>query len=204
MSFDESAYAQLREATVNSAEALVPILMERFAPRTVVDVGCGEGWFAREFAEQGCEVTACDISVLEKRDEHPGAGHVFFYPVDLTQPFRLVASDLALCLEVAEHIAEETASGLVAALVEAAPVVVISAAVPNQGGCGHVNEQHPSYWAALFAGHGYLVSTTVRDEIHDDGRIAGYYRQNLLIAATAYTLGAYGLTPNANPEPATW
>ena len=57
---------------------------------------------------------------------------------------------------VAEHLHEEAAPTIARSLVELAPVVLFSAAIPVQGGVAHVNEQWPEYWSSLFAEHGSL------------------------------------------------
>jgi hypothetical protein len=48
--------------------------------------------------------------------------------------------DLAISLEVAEHLPEGSAGALVSTLIEAAPVVVFSAAIKGQSGTNHINE----------------------------------------------------------------
>ena len=54
-----------------------------------------------------------------------------FQVQDLRRSFRLERRfDLALCLEVAEHLPAKAADAFVASLVELAPVVVFSAAMP--------------------------------------------------------------------------
>ncbi len=206
MSFDEAEYARLRGTVTESAAALVPRLMLRFNPTSMVDVGCGEGWFARAFASWGCDASGYDISVATPHTVSLGPTQARFRHFDLTES--RVGSvgpvDLALCIEVAEHIPDERAAYLVGLLAQSAPIVVFSAAAPGQGGFGHVNEQPPSYWAALFAEHGYEFSEDIRTEIHDDARIAWWYRQNLFIAATPETLATHGLARVDDPEPATW
>jgi hypothetical protein len=67
-------------------------------------------------------------------------------------------------------------------LCELAPFILFSAAVPGQGGVGHYNEQWSSYWAALFADNGYVVSTTLRAELWDNPGVEHWYRQNLMVA----------------------
>src|SRR5437870_2593605 len=54
--------------------------------------------------------------------------------------------ELALCIEVAEHLPPRAGDLLVAALSQAAPAVVFSTAIPQQEGTDHINEQWPSYW----------------------------------------------------------
>jgi hypothetical protein len=70
--------------------------------------------------------------------------------VDLSRPFQLAESfDLAICLEVAEHLPKQSAPGCIRWLPRLAPVVLFSAGVLLQGGTRHVNEQRPAYWQGL-------------------------------------------------------
>ncbi len=178
MSFTPDVYEKIREGAKRSAAVIVPAVHKLVRPDTVIDVGCGEGWFAREFAKLGCEVVGADESVAEE-DSGSVIDGVTFFKRTLPQGFTM-NYDLAVCLEVAEHLPEEDAGRLVRSLCEAAPVVLFSAAIPNQGGLGHINEQWPAYWASLFRLHDYTVAD-IRDRFWDDGRIEPWYRQNLLI-----------------------
>ncbi len=57
-----------------------------------------------------------------------------------------VASGVAVCTEVAEHVGPAFADSLVDQLVALLDQIVFTAAVPGQiGGVGHVNEQPHSY-----------------------------------------------------------
>ena len=103
--------------------------------------------------------------------------------IDLDRRF-----DLAISLEVAEHLAPERAGSFVATLVALAPIVLFSAAVPGQCGVLHRNEQWPSYWAKLFTQHGYVALDILRPRIWDDAAIAWWYRQNLLLFASRQAL----------------
>ena len=51
--------------------------------------------------------------------------------------------ELAVCLEVAEHLNESSADNLILQLTNLANRVLFSAAIPGQGGLHHVNEQPP-------------------------------------------------------------
>ena len=57
--------------------------------------------------------------------------------------------DLALCLDVTEHLPRECADPLVTLLTSLAPVVAFSAAIPVQDSYNHVNCQWPAYWFRL-------------------------------------------------------
>jgi hypothetical protein len=100
--------------------------------------------------------------------------------------------DLALCLEVAEHLPEARADGFVADLVALAPAVLFSAAIPFQGGTGHLNEQWPEHWAGRFAAHGYLVLDCVRPRVWNDPGVEFWYAQNTLLYVEAATVASDG------------
>lgn len=162
--------AEFRESVQSSAAALVPVLIDMFEPSSVFDVGCGEGWFVKEFERLGVNVWGVDGFV----DNVPH--------VDLAQPPYPDCGpfDLVLCLEVAEHLPAEVAPALVDWLTRLAPLVAFSAATPGQGGEGHINEQPHGYWVDLFAERGYWPSLAVREAVADDQRISWWYRNNLM------------------------
>lgn len=178
--YDDKFYEVSRSGMQVSAEALVPILMEQLEwPGTVLDVGCGEGWWAHEFAKHDCAVTGIDGGwhgehLLEER----------FIPHNLADPINLDKKfDTVVCLEVAEHLRPPRARSFIADLCNLAhSYVVFSAAIPGQGGTGHLNEQWPDYWARLFNERGFAVNSDFRFTIWDDDRIENWYRQNLMIA----------------------
>jgi hypothetical protein len=89
-----------------------------------------------------------------------------------------------MSLEVAEHIPRSRAPDFVDNLVELAPVVLFSAAIPRQGGVGHVNEQWQEYWAEIFARRGYAWVDCIRGRIWSDESIPRWYRQNMLLFAS--------------------
>ena len=99
-----------------------------------------------------------------------------------------------MSLETAEHLPAECAALYIAALVDLAPVVLISAAVPQQGGRNHLNEQWPSYWAALFHDHGYVAIDCVRPLIWTMPDVEWWYAQNTIVfAAASHVEGHDGL-----------
>lgn len=168
---------------------IVPILERIYRPRSVVDVGCGEGWFASQFLADGVPAVGLDI----ERPTGSPLSPEQFVEHDLSQgviPMNVTA-DMALCLEVAEHLPAGRAEGLVSDLCESSPVIVFSAAIPDQGGHGHVNERWQSYWAGLFDGYGYHPDAAVRDLIWHDPEVEPWYRQNIVV----YTQGGPVQTP---------
>lgn len=167
----------------NSAEAIVPLVMNLLHPSRVVDVGCGTGtWLATFLARGATDVHGFDGPYIDRSTLEIPADR--FTAVDLAQPVALGRGfDLAVCLEVAEHLPASRAASLVHSLAQLAPVVLFSAAVPLQGGVDHVNEQWPEYWADHFTRHGYVAIDCLRRKIWRDEQVAWFYAQNLLLTA---------------------
>lgn len=179
VAFDPSVYASLREGSRRSAAAVVPAVQELVRARSVVDVGGGEGWWAAAFAELGARAVCIDVGTTDH--SAPGVEHVE-HDLQDALPSSLGRFDLAVCLEVAEHVDALVGDRLIAEVCALAPVVLFSAAVPGQGGHGHINEQWPGYWVDRFASAGFSCSGALRWRFWDDERVDHWYRQNLLFA----------------------
>jgi SAM-dependent methyltransferase len=197
VTYDQRFFDSIREGSQRSAAAVVPLVMERFSPSTVVDVGCGEGLWGKAFEDAGCEVLGLD-------------GHsdpvIPAQSIDLTDvlPTFDRAFDLAVCLEVAEHLPPERSETFIAELCCLSDTVVFSAAVPGQGGTGHLNEQWPQYWVALFAANGFACSDELRWKIWADERVCWWYRQNLIVATAGRLESAEASRIAAVIHPGAW
>jgi SAM-dependent methyltransferase len=179
VTYDADWYGWQAGGSAASAAVVAPLLNRLLHPITVLDVGCGVGTWAAQWPQS----VGVDGDYVPRRQLRIPADR--FLPRDLTKPLDLGRRfDMALCLEVGEHLRARHAKTLVASLCKHADVVVFSAAVPGQGGCGHVNEQWPSYWAKLFAQHGYHPFDMLREHLWWDQRVEWWYRQNLLVFAT--------------------
>jgi SAM-dependent methyltransferase len=198
------------ELSVASAHAVLPVVFALRRARSVVDVGCLYGAWAAVSRELGVdEVVGVDGEYVDHADLMIPAGD--FLARDLARPLRLDrAFDLAISLEVAHYLPPARADGFVGDLCDLAPMVLFSAAIPHQGGVGHVNEQWPAYWAQRFAARAYTPLDCVRDEVWDDPAVASWYAQNTIVfcapavqSATITAHHGYGRCP-ARVHPATY
>lgn len=121
------------------------------APASLLDIGCGLGHLVRRAAAQGVDAMGIDLSVTET--DGPIRHADLTQPVDLGRRF-----DVVLCWEVAEHLPAESADVLCDTITRhLAPggSLLFTAAVPGQGGKGHINEQPSAYWREKFAARGW-------------------------------------------------
>lgn len=202
MAFSTADYDPIRVGMIRSAQTVVPELMRLLTPASVVDIGCGQGVWLAEFARLGCPR-------IRGYDGHDGSRlHI---PEDRYEQVDLASKNaidgryhLAMCLEVAEHLPEERSDWLVATLCALSSVVLFSAAIPGQGGVGHINEQWPDFWASKFEVQGYQVSGALRWKWWDvfPTKIESWYAQNMLLCVQDEFLVDHPLLPELFGHPA--
>lgn len=188
--YSDAFFDKLAGSALDSARIVVPMIVERFSPRSVIDVGCGTGAWLHVFRENGVETTrGIDGDYVDQAKLLVEASD--FEAVDLSRPFRLTGRyDLAVCLEVGEHLPASMSAQLVSNLVAVSDLVLFSAAIPGQGGVYHINERWPHYWEELFARHAYRKLDPFRPLIWQDTRIPLWYRQNLVVYASEPSISA--------------
>ena len=178
-------------ANRRSARAILELLFERYRPASVLDVGCGLGTWLSVAKELGArEIVGVEGAWLDRRLARIPAEAI--RELDLEKPFDLGRRfDLAISLEVGEHLPQQAAESFVASIARHADVVLFSAAIPFQGGTNHVNEQFPDYWRALFEGQGYAALDIIRPDVWDNADILVWLRQNIVVfAREALTAGS--------------
>lgn len=173
-------YDMIRHGCQTSADAVVPVVYhDLLKPKAVIDIGCGEGWWANKFKELGSNVLGIDGSYVKTS---PLGSDFKAVDIDVVGSLTgIPRADLVVCLEVAEHLKASRADSFVEELCGLAPTLLFSAAIPRQPGVDHINCQWPSYWAEKFSKHGYATSGNIRDLFWDDDKVEPWYRQNLLI-----------------------
>lgn len=188
--YSRKFFAHLREGSAGSAHALVPIVLDIFLARTMIDVGCGIGGWVKAFADAGVSAVGTDGDYVDR--EQLLIPKDRFVALDLNRPFDAAdlgrrygdketgRFDLAISLEVAEHLEPQRSESLVRDLCALADVVLFAAAVPFQGGAGHVNERWQSWWAQKFSANGYDPFDVLRRDIWGRRDIAWWYKQNTI------------------------
>ena len=195
MPYDRKFYEGQSNTSLESARRVVPAVVEWLGLKSVCDVGCGIGTWLHAFEERGVtDVRGFDGDYVDRTMLMIDPAK--FSPHDLKTALTVDRTfDLAMSLEVAEHLPESSAATFVESLVALAPAVLFSAAIPMQGGEDHINERWQSYWARLFAAHGYTIVDCVRPRFwHDDG-VEFWYRQNSILYVKETELDRYPNLP---------
>lgn len=191
MSYDPNFYDVINAGSIRSARAVVPALAPLLAERTVLDIGCGEGAWLSVFAEHGFSVYGADGGYVQR--DRLLIPPERFTPIDLA-----TAPDfdfnhrfgVAMSLEVAEHLPASRAGWLIDHLTVHSEVVLFSAAIPGQGGVGHVNEQWQDYWVAQFERRHYRCSSAFKLQFWNRSphEVENWYAQNMLLCVSEQRL----------------
>ena len=189
--YDKQFYDEIRETSRHAARTIAPMVLDLIGPvSSVVDIGCGNAIWLSVWRELGATRTLgldgdhVDRAMLEIPVDD-------FIPRDLSQPLPALARhDLAMTLEVVEHLPPERAESIVDELVALAPVVLFSAATPGQLGDGHINLEWQDVWAERFERRGYRTIDPIRSRVWRDLSISWWYQQNILLFASEEALAA--------------
>jgi ribosomal protein L11 methylase PrmA len=176
-------FEAIKTSEIDSSLDCVKIVQKYLKPESVVDIGCGSGIYLKALNDIGVkDICGYDGSsaaidtqmIVDKIKVH-----------DLRNPLILDRMyDLAMCIEVAEHLEEEYADTLVETLVNLSDVVLFTAATVGQGGHGHIFEVEHEYWIDLFEQYGFRhdkeLSDIMREEMYEKD-VVWWIPKNLMI-----------------------
>lgn len=180
--YDPHFYSTYQSASFSSATHFVRLLNPILKPKSVVDVGCGIGTWLKAWRTAGIEdIQGIDGNYVDRTQLQIPVEK--FSPCDLANPPKTWTRkfDLAVSMEVGEHLPDTSSEAFVRLLCSLSDVVLFSAAVPYQGGTHHINEQWPEFWAEHFDRMGFVPVDFVRTKLWDNREVEYYYAQNALI-----------------------
>ncbi len=177
-----AAAFQISRAPDKSSERYLSYLLELKGDiNSAVDLGCGLGIWLNTAKSLGVE-TIRGYDIPEISVENRKISKSEYIPADLSKKLKIDRRfDLAMSVEVAEHINKEDAETFVESLTNLSDIVMFGAAIPYQGGMGHVNENWLEYWALLFKEKGYRCYDIFRQKFWHDPSVIYYYKQNTLL-----------------------
>lgn len=182
--YDQKFFDNTLKFEAGSAKSFVSILIKHFAPTSVIDIGCGAGIYLAEFVKNNIDILGCDGSPAAVANSLVGDKIKLH---DLCQPLKLSRQfDLCLCLEVAEHLAEDCADTLINTLSNLSRVIIFTAATPGQGpvSLGHINEQPSQYWIEKFKRKNFILNQSLTEKIKKEmaaEKIVWWLTKNLMI-----------------------
>lgn len=173
-------YQAIVDEETPMAKRLASYFHDNHPGKAFVDIGCGPGIYVDALAELGENAIGFDpdCRVGEKKNKNLVQASLF----NLNYP-----GDVVMCLEVAEHLPENTSDAVVASMVRnlnKGGMLVWTAAVPGQGGHGHINCQPKDYWEQKFIAAGLRRDLDEEQTLLDfikSGYHMGWFINNLMI-----------------------
>lgn len=180
ISYTNELHDKYKARTITSAEVVLPIVFDLVRPKSVVDIGCGHGIWLNVCKQLGATgLLGVDGSYINP--EQMLIPRDCFLPMDLNQPGNIERRfDLAMSVEVAEHLRPESSSAFVGLLTSLSDRILFSAAIPGQPGDAHINARWPAFWIGEFEKRGFVALDFIRPKIWHDEKVMLCYRQNLL------------------------
>lgn len=179
-SYEGNFFAHESNSAKSSSEVIMEYIVEKLKCNSVIDFGCGTGEWLNTAKLYGVNIVLGLDGMYA--DKYKVLGEEEFQGVDLTGEMEINEKfDLAISLEVAEHLPEESANNFIHNIVKCSDIVLFSAAQPHQGGTLHVNEQYPDYWVNIFQKYGYEIVDCIRKKFWNDPNVAFWYKQNMFI-----------------------
>jgi SAM-dependent methyltransferase len=129
-------------------------IVQRIAPRTVMDVGCAIGLLVEALRVQGVEAFGTDISAYAI-GQVPEVLREYCWLGSAVDPFP-ARYDLIVCIEVLEHLPAPQGDLAIQNLCQSTDDILFSSSPLDYREATHVNVQPPEYWAERFALHGFL------------------------------------------------
>ena len=194
--YDQAFFNDSYEVSFRSAELYLNNVSHFYMFDMVIDVGAGAGAWSHAAINAGKKVVSVDGEWVKGIKKQCDTLCYFYQDLNnsLSLPFY---GDLAICVEVAEHLHPERSASFVRELCLLAPAVLFGAALPRQGGSGHINCRPHSFWIALFAENNYVPLDPFRSKFWYDGRVGPWYAQNTFLFIDKRMKASF----NSIPEP---
>jgi len=158
------------------ADRLAQFIKYIIRPNRVIDIGCGPGHFVESMRDIGIDALGIDID--KRIGDKP---YLFCEDILYTK----LTADVCICLEVVEHIHEDHADNIIDKISGMfTDTLIFTAAVPGQGGVGHINCQYPIYWEQKFNRNDLYRNILLEKVVKDwcvQGRYMGWFYNNLMI-----------------------
>lgn len=189
--YSDKFYSSVDRRASDTATIVFKTLRNYLHVESIVDAGCGSGAWVRSAIAEGM-VRAYGIDLGSSLNLISGNisfkeilanGKLILKERDFVEDSesKLPSADLAICLEVAEHLPTKIATTVVAQLTEASKFVVFSAAQPGQGGTYHINERPLEYWVKEFAKYDFVPFDPFREVLRKGNNVPRFYALNMLL-----------------------
>ena len=187
--YSENFYNSVSNRALHSAQITADVLFGSIEPSSVIDIGSGQGvWLntvCKKF-ETVSRTVALDLQPHESiffGELRSSSKNFQFIEINFELSRKLPEEnfDIAICLEVLEHLTPVTAAEIAKEIGRKCSFVIFSAAILGQGGTGHINERRFSYWMNLMCDQGFIALDVLRPALGKSKNVPSFYKQNMML-----------------------
>jgi hypothetical protein len=144
--------------------------------RTVYDLGCGHGKYSEALVDAGYFCVGVDGNPATQ-----SLTKGFGVTADLSLPIKLPKTDAVICLDVGEHLPSEFERQLLSNLdAVTGRHLILSWAVPGQGGLGHFNELPNAVVKEKLAAFGFTPDETASAQLRASSTF-GWFKNTIMV-----------------------
>lgn len=185
--YSASYYKKHETGSYQSAIQILEYINSFINFNSVIDFGCGMGTWCKALNNLGIK-DFLGIDIHQYDSTYMLIPNDKYMQFDLRKPLVLTrGTDIAISVEVAEHIKPEYSDIFISNLCSCSEIVLFSAAISHQGGTGHINEQSCTYWEKIFNKYGYKAIDCIRPYFWNNEQIEIWYRNNCLLYIKQHT-----------------
>lgn len=180
---DSWVFGDIEKRKVNARKVLQPVFGILGVPNSFLDIGGGAGSWCAAAKNLGVQrvrlVDACPPNqVIPELSQEEQVQANLEEGIPNQGQF-----DLVICIEVIEHLTDHAASRLIKQMTSFSNFILFSAAIPGQGGIGHISERLHEYWHNKFSQFKFDKYDVIRPMLISRSDISSIHRQNLFIYA---------------------
>lgn len=162
--FCNKKYAGMDKGLARSIASIIP------KGSSISDLGAGGGWYTDYFNKNGFKSYAYDASPVRP-------AHVKY--IDLTKDIHIDQRDWTVSLEVGEHLPKQFESTYLNNVARSNNVI-LSWAIPGQGGNNHVNLQPNNYIISQMEQKGYQYDRESSNKLRKDSTFS-WFKKTLMV-----------------------
>jgi hypothetical protein len=170
-------------------------------PNNIIDIGGGAGAWLLSANQLGVgELTLVEGDWINETTLNTKIFSIDNSDLENAIPKYDEKFEMCICVEVAEHLSPSRAESFVEELTGLSDRIVFSAAIPGQGGHGHLNEQLQSFWIGLFEKHGFGANNFISKIVWENTEVEAIYRQNIMYFEKGISSDMEGVVDVVHPE----
>jgi hypothetical protein len=141
-------------------------IIDHFEPKSICDVGCGEGHLIKYFHDRFFEVHGIDGMQENKDNAHPDVRDKIIVHDYTTGHGEIITSDMIISCEFVEHVDPKYTKNYLLQFYFC-NTLIFTHAVPGQGGYHHVNCHDDDYWIEMIKALGFEFLLPLTIEARD-------------------------------------